>query len=781
MTPLERVHSALADHGSRRSGPSGWTCPAHDDRKASLQVTATTDGKVILNCHADCESSAVVAALGLQWADLFPQPEVGAQRHSTIVAVYGYVDERSRPLFEVVRFAPKDFRQRRSGSSGWVWNLKGTRRVLYRLPRVLDAAKMRQPIYVVEGEKDVAALEQAGAVATCNPGGAGKWQDAYAEALAGASVIVVADRDEAGRKHARTVAASLRAHGCTVQVVEAAEGKDAADHLAGHGLDELVPIDLEEPASQVAATTRPPGPSGAGERVSDLLEAMRAYQHLDDPWVVWFVLACAVSSFLDGDPLWGMPIGPSSGGKTEAIRLVDDIAEHLADLTNAGLLTWIPGKNAHEAGALTRMGQRGLITISDFSTVLASSDRGGRDQLFANLRCVYDGELVRTNGSAPGPLVWKGRATLIAGCTPAIDRYASYTDALGPRWLSYRLAEQDTAAARARARQAQRATKEIDELRAHARATATMVVKAASQRASSIDLPEALLDRLVDVAIVVCLGRGAVPRHGYGKREIDGLPLVESPPRLTLQLTTLARCLLALGLDDKRTLWLCEHAALSSMPSIRLRVLQALAGGEELSVSEVASRAQAHRHPTRFALEELQTIGVTDCDDEDEAEQDGFPEPKRWRLDGPDAVLVADIIAGHPWHEVCAPPTPPPPDQKTNQTEQTQPSAPSHTSCQGAADEPLPPEGDTKAPKAPAHEGVSPSAPSLSPSPPTLEPTPDGRLLDLDDNASPSGQHAYVCDRCGAKRTAFVDMAGLRHPDCPAGPGAHFRAAEEAA
>jgi AAA domain len=42
-----------------------------------------------------------------------------------------------------------------------------------------------------------------------------------------------------------------------------------------------------------------------------------------------------------------------------------------------------------------------------------------------------------------------------------------------------------------------------------------------------------------------------------------------------------------------------------------------------------------------------------------------------------------------------------------------------------------------------------------------------------DDSAS--GQHAYVCDRCGARRTAILDMAGLPHPDC----GGRFQPAGE--
>lgn len=406
--------------------------------------------------------------------------------------------------------------------------------------------------------------------------------------------------------------------------------------------------------------------------VPDLLNLLGVYQHLDDPWVVWFVLAIAVSTMLNGEPLWGMPIGPSSGGKTEAIRLVDDLAEHLGELTNAGLLSWTKGKDPKECGALHRIGERGLITISDFSTVLASSDRGGRDQLFANLRCVYDGELPRSV-AGPRPLVWKGRATLIAGCTPAIDQFSSYTNQLGPRWVFYRLAEQDSHAARKRARRAQRAAEDIAAHRTRARNLATEIVRAAVKRVSAVELPDELQEHLVDVAYVVCLGRAAVPRHGYGKREIDGLPNVESPPRLTLQLTMLARCLLALGLDLERTQWMCEHAGLSSMPSIRLRVLQALASGEELTVSEVARRIDAHRHPTRFALEELQTIGITDRDEDDESTEDGISNTtKPWRLAGPDEALVADIVAGHPWHEKCEQTTPPHTDKGTNKTRETE-------------------------------------------------------------------------------------------------------------
>lgn len=51
--------------------------------------------------------------------------------------------------------------------------------MLFHLPQVLAAVRAGQTIYIVEGEKDVLAVEQAGGVATTNPMGAGMWRGEY--------------------------------------------------------------------------------------------------------------------------------------------------------------------------------------------------------------------------------------------------------------------------------------------------------------------------------------------------------------------------------------------------------------------------------------------------------------------------------------------------------------------------------------------------------------------------------------------------------------------------
>lgn len=241
----------------RASGGSMVTCPAHDDRSPSLHVSEGPDGRVLLKCHAGCETADVLAADGRDWGDLFPND--GKRNGRVEVAAYDYVDEQGELLFQCVRFYPKDFSQRRPRAgdrcrcekcrggkdADRIWNLHETRRVLYRLPKVVKAVRAGARIYIAEGEKDVHALERAGQAATCNPMGAGKgkWLREYAEMLRGAHVVVVADKDKEGREHAERIVGSLRGVAASVEVVEAAEGKDATDHLAaGRAVEEFVPV-----------------------------------------------------------------------------------------------------------------------------------------------------------------------------------------------------------------------------------------------------------------------------------------------------------------------------------------------------------------------------------------------------------------------------------------------------------------------------------------------------------------------------------------------------------
>jgi 5S rRNA maturation endonuclease (ribonuclease M5) len=165
------------------------------------------------------DKAAAVAFLKENWPDhVTPKPNGDGRPHGrgVVEKTYPYVDERGVLLLQVVRKRdPKTFLQRRpvpkspEHPDGWDWSVKSVRPVIYRLPQVLAAIAKGRMVLIVEGEKDVERLAEAGFVATTNAMGAGKWRPELNEFFRGADVVVIGDRDPAGQDHAEHVARQL--------------------------------------------------------------------------------------------------------------------------------------------------------------------------------------------------------------------------------------------------------------------------------------------------------------------------------------------------------------------------------------------------------------------------------------------------------------------------------------------------------------------------------------------------------------------------------------------
>lgn len=244
--------------GVRRSG-AGWMakCPAHEDRHASLSVGQADDGRTLLHCQAGCEPQDVVEKIGLRLGDLFPDKR--SEQKPQIDKCYDYRDEKGALLFQVVRLFPKDFRQRRPNpSGGWIWKLEDTKRVLYRLPELLDSDP-NATVFIVEGEKDVDALLDIGLVATTNVGGAGvgKWRQEYSETLRERHVAILPDNDDPGAEHAAAVEKSLAGTAASVKILRlpgVPPKGDVSDWLkAGGTRDRLLDLAKQEQGSPVQA------------------------------------------------------------------------------------------------------------------------------------------------------------------------------------------------------------------------------------------------------------------------------------------------------------------------------------------------------------------------------------------------------------------------------------------------------------------------------------------------------------------------------------------------
>jgi hypothetical protein len=347
-----------------RPTPNGWNacCPAHEDTHPSLGIAVAGDGAILLKCRSKgCSCAAIVAALGLTLADLFPplarpdqaghgraavgapdepsgrasQAAVGAPLEASgratqtgasqtsevsktsevcqtktpasrgrIVKTYDYFDEAGARLYQVVRYDPKAFRQRRpNGQGGWIWNLDGVRRVLYRLP-LLVQADPAWPVFVVEGEKDADSLNPLqGLIATTNAGGAGKWRPEYNVVLAGRQVVLLPDNDEPGRLHMEAVARSLAGVAAAIKVLALPNlppKGDVSDWLAqgGTAAELLRLLEQAPPWNGInSVLPQPPSANGRAEPAS-MAEVER--RPLSWFWPGWIPLGKL--TVLDGDP-----------------------------------------------------------------------------------------------------------------------------------------------------------------------------------------------------------------------------------------------------------------------------------------------------------------------------------------------------------------------------------------------------------------------------------------------------------------------------------------------
>jgi hypothetical protein len=201
--------------------------PRHSPKDRSLSVKPDPDARDGFIVHSfagdgvpECRDH-VKNKLGI--TDEPARKSHGAGTGRRITNTYDYLNEHSELLFQAVRYEPKGFSQRRpDGHGGWFWNLEGVRRVLYRLPDLIDAIADKKDVVIVEGEKDVEALRELDIASTTCSGGAGKWRDDYNQHFRGASIVIIGDNDEPGRIHARDVAKALGPVAARVRVLDLA-------------------------------------------------------------------------------------------------------------------------------------------------------------------------------------------------------------------------------------------------------------------------------------------------------------------------------------------------------------------------------------------------------------------------------------------------------------------------------------------------------------------------------------------------------------------------------
>ncbi len=195
----------LQKFGSQRGQWAKALCPFHDDRNPSLSLNCESGAWKCHSCQRTGHLVELARELGLPPVD--DTPKKG--KLGFVLDEYVYRDEAGEPLFKVTRHEPKEFRQHRWEALAWKpgmrhTNGQATRMVLYRLP---DLAKAPDPIYWLEGEKDVDRAWTVGLTATTAAGGCGGngLRQEEMACLEGRRVRIIPDNDPPGRAYATRV------------------------------------------------------------------------------------------------------------------------------------------------------------------------------------------------------------------------------------------------------------------------------------------------------------------------------------------------------------------------------------------------------------------------------------------------------------------------------------------------------------------------------------------------------------------------------------------------
>ncbi len=647
MTPTEKVLDALerGGFGPRKNG-AGWQarCPGHDDRIASLSVSEGGDARALAHCHAGCETTVVLAALGLKVGDLMPPR--ATERPSAICDAQGKRGARSlfqRPSVSCdaqgkngaggfqrdaeTRYHICDragnlvaIHVRRDGSDGkrFHWerggkpSLNGLRTTdlpLYGAQSVGEGV-----VIVVEGEKCCDALVAHGVSAVATVCGAAATPSVEVlNLLAGRDVVLWPDNDEPGRQHMARIAERLRGIAATVRVFRwphAPEHGDAADFLGAEGgtaTDLLAMMPTGDEQVDALAGPSPQGPP----TLADVQATFAKWLHMPDPVPLLAVLATIAANRMEGDPLWLLLVGPPSSGKTETLEPLRGLPDvhAAATLTEAALLSGTPAKEkAKDArgGLLRVIGERGVLLCKDFGSVL-SMNRDARAGVLAALREVYDGSWTRHVGTDGGrSLSWSGHVGFVGGCPPTLDTFHGVMASLGERFTLLRL-EGGSGVERARKALAHAG---------HETAMRRELTAAVSAFFGSLILPEtpgdlsdAERDYIVSLAMLASLCRSAVERDAR-TREVELVPGAESPARLAVTLRRLHDGLAAIGVEHALRWTIVRRVALDSMPAVRRKVLEAVLRLGEPDTTAVAVAVAYPTTTARRTLEDLSAYGV---------------------------------------------------------------------------------------------------------------------------------------------------------------------------
>lgn len=362
--------------------------------------------------------------------------------------------------------------------------------------------------------------------------------------------------------------------------------------------------------SPITTPAAPPRPK-RHVTIDELRQTMTKWLSIpaEDADLVDFCLAIYISHRIPGDPLWGILIDASGGGKTELLRSLRKRpdAYFLSKITEHSLVSGFrdPKKPNDDPSILPKLNEKVLI-IKDLAPLL-SMRREARNSIIADLRDAYDGFTDHGRGNV-GKVAYEARFSLITAATLAIERVDTVEQELGERFIKIRSRGDGS---RDKVRRAISNIGADNPMRNEIEETISDFLDSVP-KVANLTIPDALRERLIALSDFCAKGRSTVARDRHGDLQYHGKPEVGT--RLGKELGKLLIALAAVRgkpCPDEADFATVTRVAEDCLPPNRLLVVKALRSGPR-RLAEIERAADLPHKTTIRALDDLRLLGLVE-------------------------------------------------------------------------------------------------------------------------------------------------------------------------
>ncbi len=418
-----------------------------------------------------------------------------------------------------------------------------------------DILTEHKNIYLCEGEWDRMIMQQTITrlkrndtdVAVSLPG-ATAFREDFHHHFKGKNVFCMFDHDEAGKKGALKAFGILQGVGASAQFLQWDNGtKDKTDirdlfnnlklskkffrYISERMGSEPCGATVEELEKAKSRLELAPVYDGKMITPSEVYKVYNKWLKLEDNHCLDVMFGSCIANRLDGDPVWIFLVAPSGGTKSVLTMSISEAtcAFPCTTLTSASLISGAPNKDGEDPSLIPKLNEKILI-VKDFTTVLSAPEME-RDSIFGILRDVYDGKIEKYFGTGTAR-EYSAYFGIVAGVTPAIDKYTEQYTSVGERFLKYNIpvpanTEELVYKALMNSNKETTMKQELEDI-------GSAVLAYNYMDKPLPEMNDEIAEKVVCLAIWVANTRGAVMRDRFSK-EVTHMPYQELGTRLAKQ------------------------------------------------------------------------------------------------------------------------------------------------------------------------------------------------------------------------------------------------------